>query len=124
MENTIIKNSSKGILISLTVSIIGILLFAFIVKLSCLSYSVIKAVNQFIKVISVFVGCFFSLKENKGLLKGLIVGAIYITILYILFTIMGSNQFSLNFVFDFLFTSVIGGVSGIIIININKKSQN
>lgn len=123
MENTKalnIKSVLKGGFLALIVSLFGILIFAGIIKIIGLDSSVIKIINQFIKIISVFVGCLYSLKSSKGLIKGIFVGLIYSLMLYTVFFILGSNQFN-KFLTDALFIALVGGISGVLVVNVKSK---
>ena len=75
----------KGILTGVIATIAGILIFAVIVNLTGINQSVIKGVNQFIKIISVFIGCLFSFSGEKGLIKGAISGIIITVITFSFF---------------------------------------
>ena len=79
----------KGILTGVIATIAGILIFAVIVNLTGINQSVIKGVNQFIKIISVFIGCLFSFSGEKGLIKGAISGIIITVITYLIFLLFG-----------------------------------
>ena len=63
----------KGVGTALITSLLGIIIFGFIVKLAMLNSSVIGAVDQFIKIISVFLACTLSLKDRAGLISGIII---------------------------------------------------
>ena len=112
----------RGIATALIITLLGVLIFAGVVKLATLSSAVIKAVNQFIKIISVFLGCSFSLKENKGLLKGVLVGVGYTVLTYLIFALIGGGvSFGLSFLLDIALGVVVGGVAGVIAINVKKN---
>ncbi len=116
-----IRSIIKGFFTATIVTLIGVLVFAGIVKLAFLSTSVIKAVNQFIKVISVFLGCFFNVKENGGLIKGALIGCFSSLVTYLLFALIGGEtQFGLSIIVDMIFMTVIGAISGIIAVNLKK----
>ena len=117
-----LKQSLRGVLIAILISLAGVLIFSLVIRLALLNSGVIKAVNQFIKIMSVFLGCFFSLKENKGLLKGLIVGIIISTFLiYLIFALISGNSvFSLSFLIDLIFGIIVGGISGVIAVNVKR----
>lgn len=111
----------KGVLSALIVTLIGIFIFAFIAKVACLSQNVIKSVNQFIKILSIFLGCNFSVKEKGGLLKGLLIGLIYMTLSYLLFALFGAEiDFGLKLIIDLIFGIIVGGISGVITVNVKK----
>ena len=111
----------KGILFSIIISLISILIFGFIVQMSKFDSGVIKAVNQFIKIISVFLACTLSLKDRAGLISGIIIGVISTVIIYLLFALFfGSVNFGLSFFIDLIFMLIIGGISGIISVNLKR----
>ncbi len=113
----------KGVFTALISMLIAVFIFAWIVKIASLNSPVIKAVNQFIKVLSVFLGCFFSLKESKGLIKGFLIGALASVLISLVFALIGGfANFGLSFVLDIIFMAIIGGVCGII--SVNVKSRN
>lgn len=112
----------KATIISLAILLIGILVFSVVVKFAVLNNGVIKAVNQFIKTLAIFLGVFFSVKEGKGLLKGMIVGVAFTLLSYIVFSVMAGEQlFTLSFLIDVVFGTIIGIISGIIVVNIKKQ---
>ena len=59
----------KGVITALVITLLGVLIFAFVLSVTSLSNQVIKPVNQFIKLLAVFFGCFLSVKEGKGFAK-------------------------------------------------------
>lgn len=110
----------KGILTGVIATIAGILIFAVIVNLTGLSQSVIKGVNQFIKIISVFIGCLFSFSGEKGLIKGAITGLTITVITYLIFLLFGAASFGTGFFIDLALLTVVGAISGIIAVNVKK----
>lgn len=99
-----------------------ILIFALILKCANISSLAIKTVNQFIKAISLFAGCFLFLKEGKGLVKGAIVGVLWAALVYASFALFGKGEFTaLAVAADFLFAAVVGGLSGVIAVNMRSK---
>ncbi|MBQ3047729.1 MAG: TIGR04086 family membrane protein [Clostridia bacterium] len=113
----------KGIFVSLITTLIGIFLFALILKFVNLGDTIIKIVNQIIKILSVLFGVKICLKGNKtkGLLKGIVVGVLYTVFSYFIFSILVSNfAFGLNFLYDILFLGLAGLVCGVIFVNGKK----
>ena len=111
----------KGTLITLIFVLAGILIFAGVVKVASLGEKVIKPVNQFIKVIAVFVGCFFSLKGSLGFLKGGLTGVLSALLIYLVFSLLGGSlNFGYPFLIDMLFCMAAGILSGIISVNVKK----
>ena len=116
-----IKSTVKGVFLSVIITLVFVAVFALIIKLTSASVSVIKPVNQFIKVLSVFLGCFFSLKGDKGYLKGILVGIFAVVITYLLFALIGGGvSFKFSFLIDILFCAVVGMISGILTVNLKK----
>ena len=117
----------KGTLIALSFSLIGILIFAFILKFTNISESVITPVNQVIKGVSIFLGVFLALKKQRemGLARGLLIGLFYTVFAFLTFSILGGRfTFDLSLLYDIIFGAIIGGICGIICVNIKKSSIN
>lgn len=123
-ENTkigIVLSTVKGVATAVIVTLIGVLLFALVVKFAVLNSGVIKAVNQFIKILSVFLGCAFSVRGKMGLIRGALIGVISTIITYLLFSLFaGTVSFGISFVIDLIFGLIIGAVSGVISVNVKK----
>ncbi len=114
----------KGAMNALIVSLLSILLFAFIIKLTSLSDGLIKPINQVIKVLSILCGCFFAFKKDgeKTLLKGALIGVVYTILAYILFSALnGKFEFSVSLIFDVLFSLALGVICAIICNIFRKK---
>jgi putative membrane protein (TIGR04086 family) len=114
-----IKSVIEGIFLTVIVTLISVLIFAFIAKTALLGKGVITAVNQFIKIISIFVGCLFSIKGSGGIIKGGIIGLISCGLTYLLFLLFSSSvSFGLSFILDLVFYLIVGAISGIITVNV------
>lgn len=114
----------KGAMNALIVSLLSILLFAFIIKLTSLSDGLIKPINQVIKVLSILIGCFFAFKKDseKTLLKGGLIGVVYTILAYILFSALnGKFELSVSLIFDVLFSLALGVICAIICNIFRKK---
>ncbi len=109
----------KALLFSVCLTLVSVLLFALIIKLTTFSFTAVKIVNQFIKVISVFLGCFFFIKEGKGLIKGGISGIVYAVTVSLIFSIISGNGVSLSWL-DILLCLFVGIISGIISVNVRS----
>ncbi len=116
-----VKNIVKGVLGAVIVALVGVLIFAFIIKVACLNGGVIKSVNQFIKILAVFLGCAFSVRGKGGLIKGALIGMISMSVVYLLFALFGSKiTFGAGFIIDIIFGLIVGAISGIITVNVKK----
>ena len=119
-----ISSILKSSLIGVVVSILLVLLFAFVLKFVDLSSSTISLIDQIIKVISIAVAVVVLNRQNpEGLLvKGLITGAIYSVITFVVFSILnGGLNFSLAIFTDIIFSAIVGGVVAILLNIIKKK---
>ncbi len=111
----------KAVFSAVIITLVGVLIFAGLLKFALLSEGVIKAVNQFIKILAIFLGCSFSIRGKNGLVRGALMGVLTTIITYLLFSLFcGEMMFGDNFFLDLIFTSVIGAISGIISVNIKK----
>ena len=122
-NKNILLTSLKGSLISVCVSLVAILLFAFIIKLTGMSKGLIKVINQIIKVLSIFLGTFFILRKNgqKGLLTGIAVGLLYTIIAFVAFSILnGKFAFDITLLIDIIFGAITGAICGAICVNLKK----
>ncbi len=111
----------KGTVIALLLSLIFVLIFAFIIQAFSLPMSAIKPVNVVLKMIAVFVGVFFSVKEDKGLVKGLLTGIVIIFFAFLLFGLLGKNlYFTWSLVWELLLGGAIGSVAGILSVGFRR----
>ncbi len=114
----------KGALIALSISLIGILIFAFVLRFVAIPDNAISPINQVIKGISVLVATLIALKKSKemGLVTGLLIGLAYTAVSFLTFSILdGHFSFSTTLLNDLLFGSVIGAICGIIAVNLKQK---
>lgn len=113
----------KGALISLSATLIMILLFAVLIRFFNIPDGWIFPINQVIKVASIVLGLIAMLKANReqGFLKGVFLGAFYFVLSFFIFSILQGNfSISIKNLYDFLLTTLMGGLVGIILVNILK----
>ncbi len=125
-KNTLVISILKGSLTAVCVSLIGILIFAFLLKFTNISDSIISPVNQVIKGVSVFLGVFLGLKKQKelGLVSGLLIGLIYTIAAFLVFSLLnGAFSFDRTLLNDILFGAVTGAICGVIAVNLKKSSN-
>ena len=117
---------AKGVMVAVCISLVLVLLFAFLLKFTNIPESTIKPVNQVIKGLSILIGVFVGLKRKKelGLVSGLLIGLIYTIAAFLVFSCLGGVfAFDLTLLTDLLFGAVMGAICGIICVNL-KKSVN
>jgi len=110
----------KGAFFALIVTLAGILIFAGVLKISGLTGAAIKPVNQFIKAVALFLGCFFSVKGKAGFLKGGITGIVYILLTHLVFALFFGESLGVGVLLDLAFGGALGILSGIICVNVKK----
>lgn len=112
-------NIIKGIGIALFITIVTIFIFSLILTYTKIPESAIAIVVTIIAGISILLGsCLSTLHIRKsGLINGCAIGLIYILILYILSSILGSgfslNTNSLIMIIISILTGAIGGIMGV-----------
>lgn len=120
-ENRFLLTIIKSVIFAIFTTLVCVLIFAILVKLASLGVVIIKSINQFIKIISVFMGCLFNIRGKLGYLQGGISGLAYSIFIYLIFSLMGGGAINFSqMMLDSAFMAIIGGISGIIAVN--KKS--
>lgn len=123
-SGSIILKGLKGSLIATAISLILILIFAFIIKIIGISDNLISPINQVIKTISILIGIIFALKDKqeKGLICGVVTGLIYTIIAFVVFSILnGCFAFDKSLFNDILFGAIAGAICGILTVNLKHK---
>ena len=120
----LIASILKSSLIGVVVSILLVLLFAFVLKFVDLNPSMISLIDQIIKVLSIIVSVLVINRQDGEnlLIKALLVGAMYSIITFVVFSILnGGINFSIAIFTDIIFSALVGGVSAILLNIIKKK---
>ena len=122
------KNSNlyiiaKGFIIALILSVISILLYAVLLVNSSIGENTIKPVIIIITGVSILIGSSISclkIKKN-GIINGVLIGGLYFVSLYILSSIAFCGfKFNLSALIMICVGMILGGVGGIIGVNICK----
>ena len=114
----------KGTIFALCFSLVLILVFAFCLKFTGIAESLITPINQVIKGVSIFLGVFLALKKEKkqGLVCGLLIGFLFTIFAFLTFSALcGSFEFNKSLITDIIFGAIIGGICGIIAVNLKKS---
>ena len=118
-------NFIKAIFASICLSLILILIFAFILKYVSLSDNTIKLINQAIKILSILYGFIVLRKKDKHSLffKGILIGIVYGALSYLLFSLLsGSFALEITTLNDIVFNGVIGAIIGLFFSFFTKKT--
>lgn len=115
-----IKKIIKGSIISIVITLIGLVIFASLLTYTSIAESAIPAVTIIITIISILIGsslCMSTVRKN-GIINGILVGLIYIAFIYILSSIIEGN-FALNLksIIMIIGAIIAGAVGGIIGVN-------
>ena len=120
-ENSALFQIVKGTGIAVLFALVATVLFSFILRLTPLPDSVIMPVDQCIKALAVLFGCLFSLRGEKGWLKGLAVGMLTVALTGFVFSAVARDfSFSLLQLAEFAFGAVAGLLSGIVAVNLRS----
>jgi putative membrane protein (TIGR04086 family) len=116
---------AKAVCGAVICSLVLVLLFTLTIQLFSITTTIVKPVNQVLKIISVFVGGLLFIRQDRGLIKGVIFGIIAVIITYFLYSaIAGSLTFSWKFLIEILLGAVAGGISGVVGVNIIKQAKS
>ena len=115
----------KCCMIGILTTLIGLIIFAVILKFVDLSTNIIGYVNDAIKAVSIFVMLFCIKKTNgdKLILKSIFAGLLYAVLSLIVFAILNKGfSFNLTILYDVLFALIVSVIVAIIINLLHKKN--
>ena len=118
-----VVNILKCCLLGIVITLLGIVILAFVLKFVDLSSVAINYINDIIKGLSIFIMMLCIKKRNseKLLIKSVFAGIIYAVLCFLIFSILnGSFILDMAFVYDLLF-SIAVAVLVTIIINVLKR---
>lgn len=117
-----IKKILKGSAFSIIITLIGLLIYSIILSYTSVAESTMPTIITIITGISILIGSTISTSNIKknGIVNGMLVGLIYITLIYLLSSII-TGKFSLNtnsmiMIITSVLTGALGGIIGV-----NKK---
>ena len=118
-----VVNILKCCLLAIVITLLGIVILAFVLKFIDLSSVAINYINNIIKGLAIFIMMLCIKKRNpdKLLMKSILAGALYAILCFVIFSILnGSFLLDMAFVYDLLF-SIAVAVLVTIIINVLKR---
>ena len=120
-----LRQTVKGVAAAIIITLVGVLVFAFVLDISGLGEGIVKPINQVIKLLSVFGGCLFAVKGEKGFLKGATIGIISSAASALLFGLIAGGIGSVAGVaIDLICSLVMGAISGAISIKLPIGKAN
>ncbi|MFW5780571.1 MAG: TIGR04086 family membrane protein [Bacillota bacterium] len=125
INKTNVMDTLRACIIAIIISLLFVLILALVVKIFTIDSNVIMPINQIIKILSILGGCFFGFKsQEKGAIKGGIVGVFYTLLAMLVFGIVENTISFKNFNWYDLLTGVVAGIiSGILAVNFRKPSK-
>ena len=109
----------KGGVLSLLFSVLFTLLFSLILLLFSLPDAVILPINQTLKVLSIALAVFFSVRDEKGWLKGLLIGVIATMLTTFAFSFLGGGlSFSWLIFAEIAYCAAAGAAMGMVSVNV------
>lgn len=123
LKKRVLSPVVKGVLFSVCFSVVAVLLFAVIYKFVDFTETVIKVINQIIKVLSICFGVSVALKTDRqrGALKGAIIGILYVVLTYTIFSILVADfTFAFSIFIDIFFAVVVGVICGAFLVRLKK----
>lgn len=111
----------KGSVVAVIITLISIIISAFIWQYADLHDSVMKPVMQGIRILSIAIGGAFSarLSMTKGWLKGAAAGLLYVFFASIISIMSGASvSFNMILLSDIITAAVVGAIGGAIGINL------
>lgn len=103
----------KGVAIAVLITLVSVLIFAFVLSVANLPDKVIKPTNQFIKTLSVLFAVLFTVREGGFLIKGGLIGLLSAFFTVLIFALIaGSGVTFLTFLLDLTFGFLTGLISG------------
>ena len=118
-------NILKCCLVAIVVTLVGIILFAVVLKFVDVSSTMISYINDIIKAIALFV-MILCIKRSNGdrlMIKAIIGGVVYAVLSFIIFSILnGGFVFNMSVVYDLLFVVAVSIIATVIINLTNRKN--
>ena len=114
----------KGLLVSVAVTVAAVVIFAVIIGLTNLPDSVIRIVNQVIKVGAVFAGVYAAVPKgsDNAIRKGVVIGLVYMGVGVLLYALLSGQQLTvISWLLDILMGIAAGGLSGMIVGSMQGK---
>lgn len=125
-QSGLILKALKGGILGLVITIMSILAFAILVKKFGISDEVISAVNQAVKVASIFMAAYASSKNStrRQILTGAAAGCMYVLLGYLTFSLIQSSWGDVTLLLaDLAMGAVVGMLTAMIFTRI-LKSEN
>ena len=114
---------AKAVIIAVIISLLLVLLSAFVIRLFNIGSEAVPIINQVIKSLSILLACLFSLRRpGCGWVRGLIAGLAYGIMAFCIFSLLsGGFVFDLSLLNDLVTGTASGLISGIISMAVRRN---
>ena len=119
VDNNVVMKIVKGLGISLISTLITIFLFSLILSYTNISKNIIPIVVIGLTFVSILLGSIISMKKEtkNGLIKGAIIGGIYVVLLYLISSFLNTgfalNGYTIGMIVAGIVSGIIGGIIGV-----------
>lgn len=113
----------KSVLIGIVTTLIGVVIFAVVLKFVDVPSNMVNYINDVIKCVSIFVVVMLLKKVDSQnlLLRAVAAGCLYAILSFVIFSILnGGFDFNLSILFDLLFALIVSVVAAIMV-NLTRK---
>lgn len=113
-----------GVLIALIVTVAGVLVHALVIRWVSPSNTVVSVINQALKLIAIAVGVWFVVRKRSdgGLLKGALIGFVYMLLGVVCYSMLSSIPIQIkSYLADLGMGVAGGGLCGMILPGLGKK---
>lgn len=108
----------RGVLVAVGVTLAAVVVFAVVIGLTELSDSVIRILNQVIKVGAIFLGVRAGVPRGSenAIWKGVLIGLLYMGVGVVVYALIAGQQLTLlSYLMDVLMGVAAGGLSGMLV---------
>ena len=125
-RTTILLTLFRGLLLSIVITLIGMLTIAALAVIARISDSLLRFFNQAIKLIAICLGVRAAIPRGgtRGFATGAVLAMAYMILGYALYLLLGGGAFSaIGMLGEILIGAAVGGLTGAIRANQSPKSR-
>lgn len=114
----------KGTAVSVGATVVLVIVFAVIIGLTDMEDSLIRIINQGIKVLAVFLGVYAAVEKgsDSAIRRGIVIGLVYMGVGLLLYALLSGQPMTvLSYLMDVLMGVAAGGLSGMMIGSMQSK---
>jgi putative membrane protein (TIGR04086 family) len=120
IQSVSVWQTVKAAALSIVIGVALSLLFALFCYFFPIPRKVVLIVTQTIKAVSLLSGCLLCLSGEGGWWKGLIAGAVFCALSFLVFSTVSGNAMSIGALIDLLVCLITGALGGIAAVNLKR----